>query len=258
MGYGLEAMTQIRGGMCEWPEITCLRKCGYHASHSVLVANAGCPPFTMLVWDQLVHDGGPYCPARDIVSEAITQTGLWEPAETALTVALLKQAKPGALVVDMGAHIGWFAMLGASLGMSVHAIEAQRDHTALIRASAALNGFTVDVSAARIGRDAIPAFDAGTPIALAKIDVEGAEAEAVELLHEAIDYGSVASILLEVSPTFRDGYPELVAWLIGRGYQAHETLSEKRIDCLPEETVCELIAGCGQMNVLFTKDGLPS
>lgn len=46
----------------------------------------------------------------DYVSPAIQDGGLWEPLETRLLLALLK---PGDLVVDIGANIGWYSIVAS-------------------------------------------------------------------------------------------------------------------------------------------------
>jgi FkbM family methyltransferase len=89
-------------------------------------------------------------PADKFVSQTIRSTGLWEPFETSLIVAILG---PGDVFVDVGANIGYFCVIAASLvGTSgrVIAFEPDPKNCTLLDASIELNGFegrTVTVEA---------------------------------------------------------------------------------------------------------------
>jgi FkbM family methyltransferase len=54
---------------------------------------------------------------------------------------LLDLMKPGDTVVDLGGHVGTFSLAAAALGCRVACIEAAPENAALLRASAARNGF---------------------------------------------------------------------------------------------------------------------
>lgn len=59
--------------------------------------------------------------------------------------ALVRQVRPGAVVYDIGANIGFFSLLSARLTGSagrVEAFEPVPDSSASVRANAALNGFS--------------------------------------------------------------------------------------------------------------------
>ncbi len=224
-----------RNDMRWWPEITCQR--GHTTHESTLVdvdlsvphGYADLPPvppslarsFGMFVWDPSVHpvDGGPYCPAADAVSETIVRQRIWEPAETILTLTACKAAVPD-LVVDFGAQVGWFSLLACSCELDVLAIEADAENVGLLRASAQANGWAgvIDVVHDRI-TEATETLPAGA-IALAKIDVEGSEREAVRMLRPSIEAGAVDHLLIEVTPVFADYYGTMVADLVRDGYRA--------------------------------------
>lgn len=58
-----------------------------------------------------------------------------------LVEVMLACIEPGNFVLDLGAHLGTFALAAAAAGCHVVAIEASPTNVALLRASAALNGF---------------------------------------------------------------------------------------------------------------------
>ncbi len=65
-----------------------------------------------------------------------------KPASLAQIVSLARPAlQPGARVLDLGAHIGGFALAAAALGCDVFAIEASPRNAELLRLSACRNGF---------------------------------------------------------------------------------------------------------------------
>lgn len=74
-------------------------------------------------------------PEQDLVSRLMHDTGQWEPFETHLWLACLRQ---GCTVVDVGANLGYFSLLSAlhapSAGRIV-AVEPAADNAALLRAN---------------------------------------------------------------------------------------------------------------------------
>ena len=270
--------------MTAWTEIRCQRGHADHAVRSVRVdlarrhayADYAQVPkriaraWTMLVWDALQHpvDGGPYCPAHDAVSETILATGIWEPPETILVAEVLS-SEPG-LFVDLGCQIGWYSMLALACGARVIALDADEANLRLATLSAAKqshHGF--EAVRARIGVDAV---DLGPlPIRLAKIDVEGAEALALDVLAPSLGAGTVDHLLIEVTPTFKPGdhYPDLVCGLRDRGYEValvppkalppasyHDPEQYlDRIDPLGDRALRDVIGRCGQAMVWFRREG---
>jgi FkbM family methyltransferase len=80
-------------------------------------------------------------PADFAVGHTVARTGTYEPEVSATLRRLLR---PGQTFVDIGANVGWFSLLGASVvGPSgrVVAIEPNPQNVALLRKSAADNGF---------------------------------------------------------------------------------------------------------------------
>ncbi|MCL2393115.1 MAG: FkbM family methyltransferase [Acidimicrobiaceae bacterium] len=85
-------------------------------------------------------------PADWAVGATITATGRYEPEVTAVVRSLLR---PGATFVDIGANIGWFSLLAASIvgpAGSVLAVEPNLRNCELLEGSKKQNGFSqIDV-----------------------------------------------------------------------------------------------------------------
>ena len=273
---------------CFWPEIRCQRG---HAEHSSieLTVRLGVEPhgyhdfpqvpkrlarsWRMNVWDPRVHpvDGKEFCPAHDAVSETIVSHHIWEPVETIVAFELLTSAAPGSIFLDLGAQIGWFSLLALSAGIEVVAYDAESESLRLLERSAALNGWGSYLTTVceRITDESAP-LPLKRPVALAKIDIEGAEPAAIKALSPAIEAGLVNAILIEVSPVFHGGYPDLIAVLAARGYVPYRLpdkqpvplpLAEKAGTLLEDleplrmnpATLKQEIAGWHQANLLLVK-----
>ena len=187
------------------------------------------------------------------------RSGSYEPGVTAV---LMRYVKPGMSVVDIGANIGYFTILLASLvgerGVVV-AVEPNPENIKLMEASRRVNGFDqVLIIQAAAGRhtgllslnvsysngitgevsDNLNAILASHPvpgfaldgllpkdrqISLMKIDVEGAELNALIGLSQTIDRDHPV-IVSEFSPGALPGIsrcsgPEYLRFLIDKGYR---------------------------------------
>src|SRR6188474_434849 len=66
--------------------------------------------------DLRIHIGNP----SEYIQSALLQSGVFEPTVTNLITKLLK---PGDELFDIGGNIGYFTLVGASRGATVHAFE---------------------------------------------------------------------------------------------------------------------------------------
>ena len=85
------------------------------------------------------------------VSRRIREEGIWEPYETALLMAFLQ---PGDVFVDVGANIGYFPVIAASLvgdEGAVYAFEPDPRNFDLLQANLRLNGYQSRVNATAAG-----------------------------------------------------------------------------------------------------------
>ena len=85
--------------------------------------------FNMFVYNSVGH--------RDIVSESIAQSKAWEIAITEKVFSLFPKNQKGVLL-DAGANIGWFSMVGFHLGHDIIAFEPFEKNVDLICSSLAL------------------------------------------------------------------------------------------------------------------------
>jgi FkbM family methyltransferase len=77
-------------------------------------------------------------PSGDLIGEHIQQSGGYFPPSFELALGLLE---PGAVVLDLGAHLGTFSLAVAARGHRVVAVEASPRNAEFLRASARANGF---------------------------------------------------------------------------------------------------------------------
>lgn len=269
--------------MTVWPKIACQRGHQGHESKLIQVSLGGQTPyhdyapipedlarsFSINVFDWAAYaEDGPYCPAHDAVSETIGLLGVWEPPETTLALWACRGEAAG-IVVDVGAQIGWYTMLAATCGRKVLAIDADAACLRLLRASAKENGFggQVKTKHLRVGPDS--AIKTMGPVRLVKIDVEGAENDAIKALWDGFEEHRIDHLLMEVSPVFDDYYPALVLQLIDVGYRAYRLppkrtppyplsspadLEPFRLDRLETSEIVEQIEGCVQEDMWFTRE----
>ncbi|MCX4246891.1 FkbM family methyltransferase [Paraliomyxa miuraensis] len=94
-------------------------------------------------------------PNDTIVSRVIRRDGIWEPLETRL---FTQTVRPGDVVVDVGANIGYYTLLAARLvGETghVYAFEPEPEAFALLERNVALNGYdNVTLVDKALGREA--------------------------------------------------------------------------------------------------------
>lgn len=215
-----------------WPEIRC-RSHTAHVTKTVTVSLGGPTPyhdytsipmrlarsFKMEIYDWERYAGTEgYCPGNDAVSETIDKLGIWEPRETVLALHVLT-SQPGH-VLDMGAQLGWFSLLALSAGCSVHAYDADPDNLRALEVSAlAQPRAKIVTRELRIGPDTEPMYP--RRVRFAKLDLEGAEDEAVRMLWPTIEAGLLDHMLIEVSPCFADYYPDLMVNLVDAGFRVY-------------------------------------
>lgn len=238
-------------------------------------------PFMMLVWDWRTYAKSEpgYCSGQDVVAQTIEQLGIWEPRETAVALIALAntpQEAPG-IVVDIGAQLGWYALLAAHRGRRVVAIDADPECTRALQQTIdlyppeapgqifALNGAYHSTRP----RPLLPE----SHIRLLKIDVESEESTVIQALWSRIHDGRVDVIIMESSPVFiPNHYGSLAVQVINAGFRAYALppkqtppiaitriadLEPYRLDNKQRKVASRLIEEVPQQDLVFVRKGAP-
>jgi hypothetical protein len=216
---------------------------------------------------------GDYDHGGDSVSDALINQGVWEAQESTVVVDILKSV-PG-LVLDFGAHIGWYAVLAGLFGNHpVIAFEPDGRAVEVLRRNGARNGVDLTIRQVKV----VQGFHVGrvdVDVALLKCDIEGDDCHAVAGCSQLFADHKIAYALIEVSPIFTaDGrstcdYVEMAGFLIEDcGYKAYRIPVKgwEYNDAYREEPLTVLtnhwsitgdwvhtIADCRQDNFLFVR-----
>lgn len=223
---------------------------------------------TIFDWEQYQWVGG-YCTGQDELSKSIAVNGLWEKFGTALAAAVL-QTGPPAVVLDFGAHIGWFTLLAAMSGHEVVSFDADAEHVEVLAGNADANHVRDRVTVIRcwIGADTNQLPGSAPPIRFLKCDLEGGENHALRVTHDLFAEGAVEYAMFEVSPVFADHYPATVQAIVDCGYRAYlvpdERFDEFQADPLGAivayridgPDLAETISAMHQRDVFFAREDL--
>ena len=110
-----------------------------------------------------------------------------------------ERLSPGDLFLDVGANVGTYAVLAASLGASVVAFEPASDTAELLRENVALNGYDhVEVVEAAVGaRDGVVRFTSGLD-SVNRMDDRGGASVAMVTLDSIIGDRTVTGMKVDV------------------------------------------------------------
>jgi FkbM family methyltransferase len=78
-------------------------------------------------------------PRQSVIAQAIARDGVWEQE---VTQFFRSKLTPDMVVIDVGAHIGYYTLLCASIAKSVIGFEVNTDAIAALEQNIKLNGFT--------------------------------------------------------------------------------------------------------------------
>ncbi|HEY5727614.1 MAG TPA: hypothetical protein VIV08_03285 [Acidimicrobiia bacterium] len=179
-----------------------------------------------------VHEGILGEGELDNVSEAIATYGVWEVPETITLSSAFAAAPFAATFIDIGSHVGWFSAVAASHGLDVIAVDADGGALELLQQTWLENGFKSQLALINEMVDTNTEWHFPVPTAIVKMDIEGAESHAVGALWPLFEDGTITHCMMEVSPCFNDGYPDLLRSLFRLGYVGH-VMPRKRIEPYP-------------------------
>lgn len=199
-----------------------------HASHDVIEVSTVQGRFKCFDVPKYASDEPGWCLGRYNVSDRLIVEGHWEPHDSVPIESILRAGDRSRLVIDFGANVGWYTIMAAKLGYDVLAIDDEAENISVLRQNAELHrveylvtawqawvdeGFTLDTGPAWNRQPAI-----NCDVELVKIDLESHDRHAVSAVWPFID--RVHNLYVEISPAFRDDYPDLVNRLVGAGFSA--------------------------------------
>lgn len=190
--------------------------CEYrHKDHKTLEVDTILGSMTVYNWNKYYTTEG-YCSGRDDISRTLFNEGVWEKLETVVVMDILKKGNRSDLVVDIGAHIGWFSRMANQLGYRVEAYEADKQNIELLILNT--DDSLINIHYQWVDEESEP-LEISQEILLVKIDIEGLEQAAVNMLCKQFENQQVKYALIEISPIFNDSYPGLVNQLENYGYK---------------------------------------
>lgn len=184
-----------------------------HKSHDIITVPTDLGDMFIYDFEKYMGFDG-YCSGQDDISKTLKLYGRWEVEETALVRRVLETGNREALIIDVGAHVGWFSKLAQSMGYTnIKGYEADTENIELYLKN---TGTKCEITNIWFDENAEVEFKAGR-VELLKIDIEGAERHAINTLRHTIPL--VDNILIEVSPVFNDSYPDLIESLRADGFK---------------------------------------
>lgn len=187
-----------------------------HTEHKTIPAAAFGGALMVWRWQDYWDLPSGWCPGRDDVSRTLDLYGTWEGEDLQEMISVL--ARPGR-VLDLGSHIGWYALHAASMGCEVHCVEQEQENAQLSLQNA--DHWGVDFASLKVG-DARTATLPPGPWRFVKIDCEGAEAAIVERL--SLD--EIETLLVEVSPVFDATSSDLIDRINSAGFTSSHGVAD--------------------------------
>lgn len=187
----------------------CVFDHGIHATKTVDTVQG---PMVIFDWERYFRQVG-WCPGQDDVSRTLDLYGMWEQPDYERWLTTLSDTAPG-VVVDVGAHIGWYTRPARLAGHDVLAVDwdAERRRVHWLNEPSthflSMEGLR-PVSAQPWSQDVF-----------LKVDIEGREDDAIAATLPWWENRQIHTALLEISPVFEDYYPTMLGRLRAFGYRA--------------------------------------
>lgn len=180
--------------------------------------------FTTVAGNETTPKYAEYCTGQDIISYCIDRQGVWEKEETATILDILREDNADKIMLDFGSHIGWYTNLALKLGYRVASFDANIENLGLLRQSAVMNGTVENSYPYLCWLDfEVPVLSSDAEeVQLVKVDVEGAEHHALQMISQLIGQHKVKYAIFEISPVFNGNYPALVSTIQKFGYDVYQ------------------------------------
>lgn len=219
-----------------------------HDTHDRLLVDTQLGKLHVYDWDKYKDFQG-YCTGQDDVSRTLINTGVWEPIESSLVAEILEKGNKNKLIIDIGAHIGWYSLMAAKLGYRVRAIESNQENCEVLMKNMELHNIPLtQVKLWKLWMDANARPVRFQDTLLVKCDIEGNEKYALTLCQDLFARRKAEYILFEISPVFNDSYPSVVRTITEYGYTPY--FAGKKISELKK---FDHEWNFGQTNLLFVR-----
>lgn len=159
----------------------------------------------------------------DIISKDIKQYNCWEPFQTEITKEILKNGNN--IFIDIGHHLGYYSLLASVFNNHVYSIDCNNEYIDIFLKSIKDNNIT---NIKQINQRVDENFtldnliDKNSYIKLIKCDIEGNEIEFIDSILERLKNKKIEYLILEISPKFRNNYPEYVLKIKNLGYKIYD------------------------------------
>lgn len=191
-----------------------------HKEHDTILVETKIGPMMVYNWEKY-KDVPNYCTGKDDISRTLINGEVWEKPDTEIAERVLKVGNKSNLVWDFGSHIGWYSIMAAKLGYRVFAIDGDAENLERLKTNAELNNVAdkIDTALLWVDENTEKSIPGDATVELCKIDIEGNEVNAINMIDDWIKAGRVKNILMEVSPIFNESYMPLVERLKQAGYK---------------------------------------
>lgn len=166
----------------------------------------------------------------DIISKCIEKDNCWEPFQTEITNEILKDGNH--IFIDVGSHLGYYSLLASLYNNNIISIEINNKYIELFNKSIKINNIkNIELYNKCVDKNFSlnSKIDTDTYIKLIKCDIEGYEIEFIDSIYNRLKNKKIENLILEISPLFRDNYPEYVKKIYDIGYYVYDIgLSHQR------------------------------
>ena len=188
-----------------------------HKKHDTLEVDTALGKMTVFDWEKYKDQFNTYCPGQDALSQILSVSRHWEHRLYIGVKKILQNGDKDNLVIDVGAHIGWYSKMAMNYGYKVVAFEGNPENIEVL----ALNAPGTEIHPVWFDENLKKVFRTNKVIEFMKIDIEGAEEHAIHYFRKVLL--QTKNILMEVSPTFNDSYPALLKKMVSLGFEVFES-----------------------------------